>query len=97
MMKWQWKNGQWHKLVLGQVTQDPSCNMGYVDLGVRKKGRARTLQVYEHGVQRGGLLFNLDVDETGRLLGIECFQAETQLGKAPKRSTKASQRRPPRT
>jgi len=66
---------------LARYSRDPETNMGYVQL--RRKIKGDTWRSVVVADRDGKTLFVLDLNMQGRLMGIECFDAITQLGPRP--------------
>jgi uncharacterized protein YuzE len=59
------------------VTIDESCDMGYIYLQDNQVQSDHTIAVED----KGDLAFVLDIDSSGRLIGIEIFSASKRMPK----------------
>ena len=59
-----------------KATYEPASNMGYIYFVDEKEALSEKVIMVE---EKGKLLFNLDLDKNGRLVGIELFDAKNQM------------------
>ncbi|WP_084693164.1 DUF2283 domain-containing protein [Actinomadura atramentaria] len=71
-----------------KVTYDPKANAAYVYLASPEAGH-RVARMYACDPVEVGGMINLDLDESGRLIGIEVLHASSKL---PRRLLEAAER-----